>query len=54
MSLNYYFPAYVIDDPQGPVPHARAVRREGVARTGMDWEIEPEGIEALLLRLTED
>ncbi|WP_018546924.1 GH1 family beta-glucosidase [Streptomyces sp. LaPpAH-108] len=54
IGLNYYFPAYVIDDPEGPVPHARAVRREGVARTGMDWEIEPEGIEALLLRLTED
>ncbi|MEW2134552.1 GH1 family beta-glucosidase [Streptomyces sp. NPDC005435] len=54
IGLNYYFPAYVIDDPQGPVPHARAVRREGVARTGMDWEIEPKGIESLLLRLTED
>ncbi|MFD8805055.1 GH1 family beta-glucosidase [Streptomyces sp. NPDC059597] len=54
IGLNYYFPAYVIDDPEGPVPHARAVRREGVARTGMDWEIEPQGIEALLLRLTED
>ncbi|MGW2763473.1 GH1 family beta-glucosidase [Streptomyces sp. NPDC001275] len=54
LGLNYYFPATVADDPAGPVPHARSVRRPDVPRTGMDWEIEASGIETLLLRLTHE
>jgi beta-glucosidase len=54
LGLNYYFPAYVTDDPNGPAPYARSIRREGVPRTGMDWEIDANGIETLLLRLTDD
>ncbi|MEU1282155.1 GH1 family beta-glucosidase [Streptomyces sp. NPDC005805] len=54
LGLNYYFPQVVADDPHGPAPYARQVRRPGVPRTGMDWEIEAEGIETLLLRLTEE
>ncbi|MET7675231.1 GH1 family beta-glucosidase [Streptomyces seoulensis] len=54
LGLNYYMPAHVADDPNGPAPHARSVRREGVPRTGMDWEIDASGIETLLLRLTEE
>ncbi|MYS94510.1 MULTISPECIES: GH1 family beta-glucosidase [Streptomyces] len=54
LGLNYYFPQTVADDPDGPAPYARAVRREGVPRTGMDWEIDASGIETLLLRLTQD
>ncbi|MFF7449035.1 MULTISPECIES: GH1 family beta-glucosidase [unclassified Streptomyces] len=54
LGLNYYFPQTVADDPSGPAPHARAVRRPGVPRTGMDWEIDASGIETLLLRLTEE
>ncbi|MFE5118745.1 GH1 family beta-glucosidase [Streptomyces sp. NPDC056669] len=54
LGLNYYFPATVTDDPTGPAPHARAVRRPDVPRTGMDWEIDATGIETLLLRLTND
>ncbi len=54
LGLNYYFPAYVADDPDGPAPRVRSVRRPDVPRTGMDWEIDPGGIEALLLRLTEE
>ncbi|MFD9093446.1 GH1 family beta-glucosidase [Streptomyces collinus] len=54
LGLNYYFPAYVADDPDGPAPRVRAVRRPDVARTGMDWEIDASGIETLLLRLTEE
>ncbi|MFJ3669765.1 GH1 family beta-glucosidase [Streptomyces sp. NPDC090106] len=52
--LNYYMPQTVADDPSGPAPHARSVRRIGVPRTGMDWEIDASGIETLLLRLTEE
>ncbi|MER8029391.1 GH1 family beta-glucosidase [Streptomyces bauhiniae] len=54
LGLNYYMPAHVADDPNGPAPYARSVRREGVPRTGMDWEIDASGIETLLLRLTEE
>ncbi|MFC8866628.1 GH1 family beta-glucosidase [Streptomyces sp. NPDC057148] len=52
--LNYYFPATVTDDPEGPVPYAREVRLPDVPRTGMDWQIDAGGLEALLLRLTDD
>ncbi|MGP4089298.1 GH1 family beta-glucosidase [Streptomyces sp. KR55] len=54
LGLNYYFPATVADDPKGPAPYARQVRRPGVPRTGMDWEIDATGIETLLLRLTHE
>ncbi|MFF0384577.1 GH1 family beta-glucosidase [Streptomyces sp. NPDC004286] len=54
LGLNYYMPAHVADDPKGPAPYARSVRREGVPHTGMDWEIDASGIETLLLRLTEE
>lgn len=54
LGLNYYFPAYVADDPTGPAPRVRSVRRPGVPRTGMDWEIDASGIETLLLRLTDE
>ncbi|MFF9378330.1 GH1 family beta-glucosidase [Streptomyces griseoluteus] len=54
LGLNYYMPAHVADDPAGPAPYTRSVRREGVPRTGMDWEIDASGIETLLLRLTEE
>ncbi|MEW2255903.1 GH1 family beta-glucosidase [Streptomyces sp. NPDC047869] len=54
LGLNYYFPAYVADDPDGPAPYVRSVRRPDVPRTGMDWEIDASGIETLLLRLTEE
>jgi beta-glucosidase len=52
--LNYYFPVTVADDPQGPAPHAREVRLAGVPRTGMDWQIDADGLEAFLMRLTDD
>lgn len=52
--LNYYFPVTVADDPAGPVPHAREVRVPGLPRTGMDWPVDAGGLEAFLLRLTEE
>lgn len=54
LGLNYYFPSAVTDDPDGPAPFAQSVRRPGVPRTGMDWEVDASGIESLLLRLTDD
>ncbi|WP_256107117.1 GH1 family beta-glucosidase [Streptomyces sp. ODS05-4] len=54
LGLNYYFPAVVADDPDGPAPYARQVDRPGVPVTRMGWEIDAGGIETLLLRLTEE
>ncbi|WP_406144565.1 GH1 family beta-glucosidase [Streptomyces sp. NBC_01012] len=54
LGLNYYFPAVVEDDPDGPAPFARQVDRSHRPRTGMDWEVDASGIESLLLRLTEE
>jgi beta-glucosidase len=54
LGLNYYFPAVVTDDPAGPAPFARQVPRPGERRTGMDREVDADGIETLLLRLTEE
>jgi beta-glucosidase len=54
LGLNYYFPSAIADDPTGPAPRTRTVRRPGVPRTGIDWEVDAAGIERLLLRLTHD
>ncbi|MFJ9038710.1 GH1 family beta-glucosidase [Streptomyces sp. NPDC102406] len=54
LGLNYYFPSTIADHPAGPAPYAQAVRRLGLPRTGMDWEIDADGIETLLLRLTHE
>ncbi|MFI7382681.1 GH1 family beta-glucosidase [Streptomyces sp. NPDC049813] len=54
LGLNYYFPSTIADHPAGPAPYAQAVRRLGVPRTGMDWEVDADGIETLLLRLTHE
>ncbi|OON72159.1 GH1 family beta-glucosidase [Streptomyces tsukubensis] len=54
LGLNYYFPSVVTDDPNGIHPFARQVRRLHMPRTGMDWEIDANGIETMLLRLTHE
>ncbi|MFD8570298.1 GH1 family beta-glucosidase [Streptomyces sp. NPDC059639] len=54
LGLNYYFPSAIADHPAGPAPYADSVRRLGVPRTGMDWEVDANGIETLLLRLTSE
>ncbi|WP_189533376.1 GH1 family beta-glucosidase [Streptomyces roseolilacinus] len=54
LGLNYYFPVTVADDPSGPAPFARQVERPGAPRTGMGWEVDAGGIEALLMRLTDE
>ncbi|MGW2559453.1 GH1 family beta-glucosidase [Streptomyces sp. NPDC001514] len=54
LGLNYYFPMTVAADPAGPPPFVHQVRRPGVPRTGMDWEIDASGLESLLMRLTDD
>ncbi|HZG03059.1 MAG TPA: GH1 family beta-glucosidase [Streptomyces sp.] len=54
LGLNYYFPLVVADDPAGPPPFTRQTGRPRGRRTGMDWDIDADGIESLLLRLTDE
>ncbi|MDN3358787.1 GH1 family beta-glucosidase [Actinomadura sp. DC4] len=54
LGLNYYFPTVIADDPTGPTPFYTEVQRPGVRRTAMDWEIRDDGLEGLLMRMTED
>jgi beta-glucosidase len=54
LGLNYYFRQIVADDPGGPVPYARQVPVSGAQTTAMGWEIHPDGLEELLVRLADD
>ncbi|MFI7288482.1 GH1 family beta-glucosidase [Streptomyces anulatus] len=54
LGLNYYFRQIVTADPDGTAPHAKQVSVPGARLTHMDWEVHAEGLEQLLLRLTEE
>ena len=54
LGLNYYTPAFVKDAPDAPYPHAEGVEHDNVERTDMGWEVYPQGLEDLLLRLKRD
>jgi beta-glucosidase len=52
--VNYYFRQIIADDPGGPAPHIRQVEVPGATTTAMGWEVHPEGLEQLLVRLTRE
>jgi beta-glucosidase len=54
VGLNYYFRQVVADDPEGPVPWARMISVPDWTLTGMGWEVHADGLEQLLVRLTDD
>ncbi len=54
LGLNYYFRQVVTDDPDGPVPYARMIGVPDGRQTAMGWEVHPDGLEELLLRLTNE
>ncbi|MFC8660324.1 GH1 family beta-glucosidase [Streptomyces parvus] len=54
LGLNYYFRQIVTADPDGPAPRAKQVSVPGARLTHMDWEVHADGLEQLLLRLTEE
>ncbi|WP_406730471.1 GH1 family beta-glucosidase [Streptomyces sp. NBC_01794] len=54
LGLNYYFRQIVTADPTGPVPYAKQIYLPGARHTAMDWEVHADGLELLLLRLTEE
>ena len=50
LGVNYYMRQVVAADPQAPPLHATFVRNEA-PRTAMDWEINPDGLRQLLVRI---
>jgi len=54
VGLNYYFPQTIVDDPTGPAPYAKMAYLPGLRRTAMDWEVNADGLEQLLVRLHEE
>jgi beta-glucosidase len=54
LGVNYYFRVIVVDDPDGPAPFARQVPVAGSRETAMGWEVYPDGLEQLLVRVAED
>jgi beta-glucosidase len=54
LGLNYYFRQFVQDDPTGPAPYAKQVDVPEGRHTHMGWEVNSDGIEQLLTRLTEE
>ncbi|MFD3969872.1 GH1 family beta-glucosidase [Streptomyces cyaneofuscatus] len=54
LGLNYYFRQIVAADPSGPAPGFTQVPVADARHTYMDWEVYADGLEQLLLRLTEE
>jgi beta-glucosidase len=54
LGLNYYFRQVVTDEPDGPIPYARMVAMPEDRQTAMGWEVHPDGLEELLLRVTNE
>jgi beta-glucosidase len=54
MGVNYYFRQIVQDDPTGAAPFARQVDGPNALHTHMGWEVHADGLEQLLLRLTDE
>ncbi|WP_406071583.1 GH1 family beta-glucosidase [Streptomyces sp. NBC_01020] len=54
LGVNYYFRNVVTDDPTGPPPHANQVYLPGARHTAMDWEVNADGLENILLRVANE
>jgi beta-glucosidase len=54
VGLNYYFRNVVTDDPAGNPPHARMVSVPDWTLTAMGWEVYADGLEQMLLRLSDE
>ncbi|WP_328379574.1 GH1 family beta-glucosidase [Streptomyces sp. NBC_00440] len=54
LGVNYYFRNVVTDDPTGPPPHAKQVYLPGARHTAMDWEVNADGLENILLRVANE
>jgi beta-glucosidase len=54
LGVNYYFRQVAADNPAGAGPRAAAVRVPDALETAMGWEVYPEGLEGILVRVADD
>lgn len=54
LGVNYYTRNITANDPEGPGIGIRQLRNDSAEYTEMDWEVYPDGLYKLLLRLNED
>ncbi|MET9652183.1 GH1 family beta-glucosidase [Streptomyces sp. NPDC006460] len=54
LGLNYYFRQIIKDAPELSAPSYHVLPVPGAQTTAMGWEVHPDGLEQLLMRLHED
>ncbi|HEY0871177.1 MAG TPA: GH1 family beta-glucosidase [Acidothermaceae bacterium] len=54
VGVNYYFRELTRDNPAGVGPKVAAVRVPGAVETAMGWEVYPQGLEDILVRVADD
>jgi beta-glucosidase len=55
LGVNYYAPSIIADDPDDDLLHARETGApDGTRRTMLDWEVRAEGLEHILVRVTQE
>jgi beta-glucosidase len=54
LGINYYFREIIADDPKAGPMRSRVVETAASDVTGFGWEVYPEGLTELLLRVTRD
>jgi beta-glucosidase len=51
LGVNYYSPSIITDDPAGGPPYAKETAPTGAPETMLHWEVRPDGLERVLVRL---
>jgi beta-glucosidase len=54
LGVNYYFPETIADAPEIPPLHTKLVVLPDRERTGFSWEVAPDGMRELLVRIKND
>ena len=54
LGVNYYFREVVLDNPSGIGAKVATTRVPGAQETAMGWEVFPQGLEDILVRVAED
>jgi beta-glucosidase len=54
LGINYYTRGHVTHDASLAFPHAKEVKLPGAAYTTMNWEIFPDGLQAMLIRIAHE
>jgi beta-glucosidase len=54
LGVNYYRRSVTVADPAGPPPRTRQITPAGTPRTGLDWEIHPDRLAKILVRVARE